>query len=62
MIEGFNFSNKDIGGQSDPYLILQCGKKVLNERENYQLDQADPVFYKMYEFDAEFTGAPPLKI
>jgi len=22
MIEGFNFANKDIGGQSDPYLVL----------------------------------------
>ena len=38
MIEGFNFANKDIGGASDPYLVLTCGKKVYNERDNYQLD------------------------
>ena len=62
MIEGFNFANKDIGGASDPYLVLTCGKKVYNERDNYQLDQNDPVFYKMYEFDAEFPGAHPLNI
>jgi Ca2+-dependent lipid-binding protein len=62
MIEGFNFANKDIGGASDPYLVLTCGKKVINERDNYQLDKEDPVFYKAYEFDAEFPGASPLKI
>ena len=35
MIEGFNFANKDIGGASDPYLVLTCGKTVINERDNY---------------------------
>lgn len=62
MLEGFNFANKDIGTASDPYLTLSCGKRVYNERNNYQLDTPDPKFYKMFEFDAEFPGASPIKI
>jgi hypothetical protein len=42
LIEGFNFANKDIGSASDPYLVLKNGKRVYNERENYQLDTCNP--------------------
>lgn len=35
VIEGFNFSQRDIGSFSDPYLKLTCGKKVYNEKDNY---------------------------
>lgn len=31
MIEGFDLASRDIGGFSDPYLILKLGKKVFNE-------------------------------
>lgn len=41
---------------------VKLGKKKYNERDNYQLDEPNPKFYKMYEFDAEFPGAPPLVI
>jgi len=27
MIEGFDLASRDIGGFSDPYLILKCGAK-----------------------------------
>lgn len=62
VIEGFNFASKDIGSQSDPYLVISCGKNKFNERDRYQLDTANPTFYKMYEFDAEFPGAPTVHI
>jgi hypothetical protein len=42
LIEGFNFASKDIGSASDPYLVLKNGKRVYNERENYQLDTCNP--------------------
>jgi hypothetical protein len=35
VIEGFNFAKKDILSDSDPYLVLKCGKTVFNEREHY---------------------------
>jgi len=35
MIEGFNFAKKDLFSESDPYLILKCGKDQFNEEKNY---------------------------
>lgn len=62
MIEGFNFAQRDMGSFSDPYLVLKCGKKKYDERENYLLDEPNPPFFKRYDFDVEFPGAPPLII
>ena len=62
MIDGYDFAQKDIGSASDPYLIIKCGGKEYNERDHYQLDQPNPNFHKMFEFDAEFPGANPLII
>ena len=42
--------------------MLTIGKKIFNDRENYQLDEANPKFHKYYEFDCEFPGAPPVHI
>lgn len=33
--EGFDFAQRDIGSASDPYLVLQCGKKIFNDKDNY---------------------------
>jgi hypothetical protein len=41
---------------------LKCGKKKYDETKNYQVDEPNPKFYKLYEFDVEFPGAPPLNI
>jgi hypothetical protein len=35
VIEGFDFSQRDIGSASDPYLYLKCGKKTFNDKDNY---------------------------
>lgn len=34
-IEGFDFASRDIGGESDPYLILSVGKNKHNDRKNF---------------------------
>lgn len=62
MIEGFSLASRDIGGFSDPYLILKCGKKSYNERKNYVLNDPDPKFCKHYDFEATFPGCPMLFI
>lgn len=62
MIEGFDLASRDIGGFSDPYLILKCGKKEYNERKNYILDEPNPKFCKHYDFEAVFPGCPMLII
>ena len=62
MLEGFEFEQKDVFSLSDPYLVVRCGKIEFDERENYQLDTSCPKFFKCYEFDQEFPGAPLLEI
>lgn len=49
-IEGFAFSQRDIGSFSDPYLIVTCGKTVYNDRDNYMLDEPNPKFNKHFDF------------
>ena len=39
---------------------MKCGSQVNSERENYQVDNADPTFYKSYDFNISFPGAPLL--
>jgi Ca2+-dependent lipid-binding protein len=62
MIEGFDLASRDMGGFSDPYLILKLGKKVFNEQKNYILDEPNPKFCKHYDFEAVFPGCPMLFI
>ncbi|XP_049885411.1 otoferlin-like [Pectinophora gossypiella] len=40
----------DIFGKSDPYVIMNCGKKHLGDRKNYVPNTTDPIFGKLYEF------------
>lgn len=62
VIEGFDLASRDVGSFSDPYLQIVYGNKTISERDSYQLDCADPKFYKMYEFEANFPGASPITI
>jgi hypothetical protein len=62
MISGYDMASRDNGGFSDPYLNVQLGKKVYNERDIYQLDEPNPTFFKYYDFEATFPGCPPLVI
>jgi Ca2+-dependent lipid-binding protein len=62
MLNAFDLASRDSGSPSDPYLILQLNKKVFNESKNYILDEPNPVFNKLYEFEASFPGASPLSI
>lgn len=62
VLEGFNFASRDRFSLSDPYLVLRMGATEFNESENYQLDTADPTFYKCYEFIIDLPGSPVLEI
>lgn len=61
-LEGFNFAKRDVFSESDPFLVLKCGKKTHNDEENYQLDTNEPKFYKHFDFLVEFPGAPVVEI
>jgi len=62
MVSGFNMASRDNGSASDTYLVAGCNGKEYNERDNYQLDEPNPVFHKKYDFDGLFPGSTPLKI
>ena len=61
-VSGFNMASRDNGSASDTYLRLWCNGKEYSERDDYQLDEPNPVFYKMYDFDGVFPGSTPLTI
>lgn len=62
MISAYDLASRDNNSPSDPYLYLTLGNKIYNERDNYVLDEPNPDFYKCYDFDAIFPGAPLLNI
>ena len=62
MVSAFDLMSRDNGSASDPYLQLTCNGKTYSERDNYQLDESNPVFNKLYEFSATFPGAYPIEI
>ena len=62
VIEAFDLASRDIGSPSDPYLYIQCNRKIFNERNNYQLDEPNPKFFKHFDFEGTFPGCSPLQI
>jgi hypothetical protein len=62
VIEAFNLSSRDNGSASDPYLYIKLNRKIVNERNNYQLDEPNPKFHKKYDFEGTFPGCSPLEI
>jgi len=62
MLEGFNFAKRDLFSDSDPYLKITCGNTIVDERENYQIDNPNPTFFKSYDFDVGFPGSPVVVI
>lgn len=57
-VSGYNFASRDIGGFSDPYLKIKLGTKIISDRENYQIDNPAPDFYKHWDFESVFPGCP----
>lgn len=62
VLSAYDLSSRDNGSDSDPYLNIILGNKVYNERSEYQNDEPNPDFYKVYDFEAFFPGCPMLNI
>ena len=61
-VSGYDMASRDNGSASDTYLALECNNKKYNERDNYQLDEANPTFFKSYDFEGTFPGSTPMHI
>lgn len=62
VLSAYDLSSRDNGSDSDPYLFVKLGNKTFNDRDNYQLDEPNPDFYKCFEFEAIFPGCPMLDV
>ena len=63
LLQGYQFASRDFDSPSDPYLYITCGEEfTYNGKDDYQLDQADPVFNMRLEFGATFPGSKPIII
>ena len=50
MISAHSLSSRDDFSPSDPYLFVSCNGKTFNERDNYQLNEPNPDFFKVFDF------------
>ena len=41
---------------------LTCGNDKFDERDNYQIDEPNPKFFKVYDFNVGFPGSPVVVI
>ena len=57
-----NLAQRDVDSPSDPYVVLKIGKNKIRDRENYQLDEPNPDFYKCYDMNTFLPGESILKI
>ena len=44
VVQASGLHSKDLSGKSDPYLIVEVGKKVINDKVNYIPRQLNPIF------------------
>lgn len=62
LVSGFDFASRDNDSPSDPYVTIECNDIKFSDRENYQVDEPNPNFFKKYDFKAKFPGCGPLTI
>ena len=62
MINAYDLPSRDIGSESDPYIIATLGGVVFNDSENAIDDEPNPEFNKLITFKSEFPGSSLLHI
>jgi Ca2+-dependent lipid-binding protein len=58
----FDLASRDTGGESDPYLWMQLGKQIVDQRSKHQNDEPNPEINEVFDFEAIFPGCPMLHI
>jgi len=62
IIDAGDLVDKDEDSNSDPYLRIKVGHVDINEKDQWQLDEPNPKFYKSYEIPIVLPGASQLTI
>ena len=53
---------KDDENQADPYLLINLGRQVFNQKHKYKEENSDPDFYELFEFSTTLPGDSLLNI
>ncbi|KAF2886554.1 hypothetical protein ILUMI_19619 [Ignelater luminosus] len=53
-VKGINLRPKDIGGKSDPYIVIKMSNHVINDRNFYVPKQINPIFGRCFELKGKF--------
>lgn len=61
VVSAFKLRPKNQTGSSDPYIRIDLGKSIINDRSSYILNQTSPVFGKTYELNASLPRSLALK-
>ena len=63
IIKGKNLAPQDPNGKSDPYIKIMLGEEeVIDDKEHYIPNNLNPLFGKMFEFDARLPQQHEMKI
>ncbi len=70
VLKGLGFQPMDVGGLSDPYLVVKVGKQTYNDlnppagckKWGYITDSVEPDLYRSYEFDVTLPGTSQLTV
>ena len=56
ILQGTKLIPRDIGGGSDPYLIIKLGKEKYSTRNDYLANTLEPGFYQSFEIPVVIPG------
>ena len=62
LIDAFDLQQKDSFSDSDPYVRIKLGNKVITDRENHQTDCSNPKFMKAFDFNTVLPGKSILHV
>ncbi|EDO43088.1 predicted protein, partial [Nematostella vectensis] len=62
ILSAIDLQPQDPGGLADPYVVVQLGKKKLDNKDQYKPNTLNPIFGKMFELDAVIPVHKDLKI
>ena len=62
IIDAHNLASRDIGSESDTYILIELGNKVFDYSKEYQDDEHNPQFFKHVRIVEEIPGCPGILI
>ena len=62
IVRGIELQPKDPNGKADPYIVVELGKKKIEDKDNYVPNEINPYFGSYFELKARIPLEKDLKI